>query len=67
MCFHPDRCDILSVIKSKRKHYHVLHGQMLKSVNSTHFLGVTLISDATWETHQHHQQSKQDPGFWEEP
>ncbi len=67
MCFHPDRCDILSVTKSKRKHYHALHGQMLKSVNSTHFLGVTLTSDATWETHQHHQQSKQDPGFWEEP
>ena len=46
MCFHPDRCDILSVTKSKRKHYHALHGQMLKSVNSTHFLGVTLTSDA---------------------
>ena len=42
MCFHLDRCDILSVTKSKRKHYHALHGQMLKSVNSTHFLGVTL-------------------------
>ena len=51
MCFHPDRCDILSVTKSKRKHYHALHGQMLKSVNSTHFLGVTLTSDATWETY----------------
>ena len=59
MCFHPDRCDILSVTQSKRKHYHALHGQMLKSVNSTHFLGVTLTSDTTWETHQHHQQSKQ--------
>ena len=35
MCFHPDRCDILSVTKSKRKHYHALHVQMLKSVNST--------------------------------
>ena len=50
MCFHPDRCDILSVTKSKRKHYHALHGQMIKSVNSTHFLGVSLTSDATWET-----------------
>ena len=29
MCFHPDRCDILSVTKSKRKRYHALHGQML--------------------------------------
>ena len=67
MCFHLDRCDILSVTKSKRKIYHALHGQMLKSVNSTHFLGVTLTSDATWETYQHHQQSKQDPRFWEEP
>ena len=53
MCFHLDRCDILSVTKSKRKHYHALHGQMLKSVNSTHFLGVTLTSDTTWETYQH--------------
>ena len=52
MCFHLDRCDILSVPKSKRKHYHALHGQMLKSVNSTHFLGVTLTSDTTWETYQ---------------
>ena len=42
MCFHLDRCDILSVTKSKRKHYHALHGQMLESDNSTHFLGVTL-------------------------
>ena len=67
MCFHLDRCDIPSVTKSKRKHYHALHGQMLKSVNSTHFLGVTLTADATWETYQHHQQSKQDPMFWEEP
>ena len=50
MCFHLDRCDILSVTKSKRKHYYALHGQMLKSVNSTHFLGVTLTSDTTWET-----------------
>ncbi len=50
MCFHPDRCDVLSVTKSKRKYYHVLHGQMLKSVNSTHYLGVTLTSDTTWDT-----------------
>ena len=61
MCFHLDRCDILSVTKSKRKHYHALHGQMLKSVNSNHFLGVTLTSDTTWETYQHHQQSKKNP------
>ena len=31
MCFHPDRCDVLSATKSKRKYYHVLHGQMLVS------------------------------------
>ena len=31
MCFHQDRCDVLSVTKSKRKYYHVLHGQMLVS------------------------------------
>ena len=67
MCFHLDRCDILSVTKSKRKYYYALHGQMLKSVNTTHYLGVTLTSDTTWETHQHHQQGKQDPRFWEEP
>ena len=40
MCFHPDRCNILSVTKSRRKYYHALHGQMLKAVNSTHCLGV---------------------------
>ena len=68
MCFHLDRCDVLSVNnKSKRKYYHALHGQMRKSVNSTHYLGATLTSDTTWETHQHHQQGKRDPEFWEEP
>ena len=64
MCFHLDRCDILSVTKSKRKHYHALHGQMLKPVNSTHFLGVTLTSDTTWETYQHHLKSKQKAAWW---
>ena len=50
MCFHPDICDILSVTKSKRKHYHALHGQMLKSsllgchTDLRHRLGDTLTS-----------------------
>ena len=49
MRFQLDKCDVLSVTKSRRKHYYryTLHGLTLRSVNSTRDLGVTLTSDAT--------------------
>ena len=43
----------LNVTRGKKKFHqqYTLHGQTLKPVSSTRYLGVTLTSDATWETH----------------
>ena len=55
MCFqfHPGKCEVLGVSRGKGKfdHQYTLHGQTLKAVNNTRYLGITLASDATWETH----------------
>ncbi|KAK3085883.1 hypothetical protein FSP39_009995 [Pinctada imbricata] len=53
MAFHPDKCNVLSISKSKNpiKYDYKLHGQTLKHVNKAKYLGVTVQSDLKWNTH----------------
>jgi hypothetical protein len=53
MCFHPDKCEVLRVSRSQKKFHreYFLHDQALQVVHHTKYLGVTLSSDASWETH----------------
>ena len=53
MAFHPDKCNVLSISKSKDpiKFNYSLHGQILEHVNSAKYLGVTIQSDLKWNTH----------------
>ena len=54
MNFHPDKCSVLPITKSKNTcptHMtYTLHGHNLQEVSSTRYLGVTLQSD-TWFSH----------------
>ena len=53
MAFHPDKCNVLSISKSKNpiKFNYSLHGQVLEYVTSAKYLGVTIQSDLKWNTH----------------
>ena len=51
MSFHPEKCKVLCVSRSRDKLVRYLHGQALQEVDQTKYLGVTLISDATWKVH----------------
>ena len=53
MEFHPDKCSVLSITRSKTPiHYeYQLHGQPLEHVKSAKYLGVTIQSDLKWTTH----------------
>ena len=49
MCFHPDKCNILSISSKQKPVTYKLHGHILKTTDSTKYLGVTLnqISNGT--------------------
>ena len=53
MVFHPDKCVVLHV--SRKRHVtenkYFLHGQQLTEVPATKYLGVTITSDLSWDTH----------------
>ena len=53
MCFHPDKCNVVHVSRSKKiiETDYYLHGHKLESVKSTKYLGVTLSNDG--EFHEH--------------
>ena len=53
MAFHPDKCNVLSISKTKNpiKFNYSLHGQVLQHVTSAKYLGVTIQSDLKWNTH----------------
>jgi hypothetical protein len=53
MKFHPDKCQVLAIIKKKtpiKKNYN-LHDHTLEHVPSAKYLGVTITSDLKWESH----------------
>jgi hypothetical protein len=53
MAFHPDKCNVLSITKSRRpiKHEYTLHGTILEHTDKAKYLGVTVRSDLKWQTH----------------
>ena len=53
MTFHPDKCQVLHVDRSRttRQTDYYLHGHKLKSVQSTKYLGVTLQTDGEFDLH----------------
>jgi hypothetical protein len=55
MEFHPDKCNVLTITISKEanpiKFEYKIHGQTLKSVNNTKYLGCLITSDLRWTNH----------------
>ena len=54
MEFHPQKCEVLSITKNRTIQHHTykLHGQELQQVNRAKYLGVTITSDMSWNTHK---------------
>ena len=53
MKFHPDKCNVLHVSRSRKpeKSDYYLHGHKLESVSTTKYLGVTLSDDGEFTEH----------------
>ena len=53
MEFHPQKCSILSITKSKspKKFDYKLKGHILENTKAAKYLGVTITSDLSWNTH----------------
>ena len=53
MEFHPDKCKVLSISRSKNpiKFDYTLHGYKLEHVTSAKYLGVTFNNKLTWDDH----------------
>ena len=53
MEFHPDKCKVLSISRSKSpiKFEYILHGHKLEHVASAKYLGVTFNNKLTWDEH----------------
>ena len=53
MAFHPGKCTSLPVTRSRKPlgHQYELHGQILETVNTAKYLGVTISRDMNWSEH----------------
>ena len=53
MSFHPDKCTVMHVSRSRTKLEtdYYLHGKKIEKVTSAKYLGVTLQDDGEWEEH----------------
>jgi hypothetical protein len=53
MKFHPDKCSILRITRSKTPlmYNYQLHGHVLKSETNSKYLGVTIDNKLCWNTH----------------
>jgi hypothetical protein len=60
MVFHPDKCNLLSITtkRTPEHFYYNLHSQILESVDSAKYLGITLQSNLKWNKHIHQPVSK---------
>jgi len=53
MEFHPEKCNILSITRSRtpKSFKYKLKGHVLERTTSAKYLGVTITSDLSWKTH----------------
>ena len=53
MAFHPGKCTSLPVTRSRKPlgHQYELHGQILETVSTAKYLGVTVSRDMNWSEH----------------
>ena len=53
MQYHPQKCNSLSKTRSHQPHdfNYTLKGHILESVNTAKYLGITLSSNMSWDTH----------------
>ena len=53
MQYHPQKCNSLSITRSHQLHAfnYTLKGHVLESVNTAKYLGITLSSNMSWDTH----------------
>ena len=60
MCFHPDKCNILSLSQKQKpiQYTYKLHGHSLEKTDSTKYLGVILQSNLKWDKHINNITSK---------
>ena len=60
MCFHPDKCNVLSITQKQKsiKFTYKLHGHSLEKTDSTKYLGITLQSNLKWDKHTNSITSK---------
>lgn len=60
MSFHPDKCFVLVIKRSKEiiTTNYTLHGQTLAQVSSTKYLGITIQDNGEWQEHINTQAAK---------
>ena len=53
MAFHPEKCNVLTIIKKRNpiKFNYTLHGHSLEHVTSAKYLGCTITFDLKWGPH----------------
>ena len=53
MEFNPSKCQVLHTGRARQLIHsqYTLHGEILESVDSAHYLGVSISKDLTWNTH----------------
>ena len=53
MSFHPDKCNVLRVVRSKKPRMHKYHlkGHQLEAADTTKYLGVDFTYNLSWNHH----------------
>ena len=53
MALHPDKCNVLSITRNKTpiKYSYTLRGHQLEHADKAKYLGVTIQSNLTWDSH----------------